>query len=169
MKKQRIKLIEIDEGYLITLTSKSQLSARVFRRATALLQWHQGANLTAVAQSVKVVPQTLARWRRLVKRHRSAAGQMAQAKHQRRSDESPDSSATARLLPRSAPTAPQSLFRHDAHDSEFAEKASGGGLVPPARIFANRSRHRIGTNDFEKDYEDEPPASSGAESRKADD
>lgn len=63
MKKQHIKLTEIDERYLITLTSKGQLSARVFRRAMALLQLHHGATLTVAAYSVKVVPQTLSRWR----------------------------------------------------------------------------------------------------------
>jgi len=63
MKKQHIKLTEIDERYLITLTSKGQLSARVFRRATALLQLHHGAALTSAAHSLKVVPQTLSRWR----------------------------------------------------------------------------------------------------------
>jgi len=63
MKKQHIKLTEIDERYLITLTSKGQLSARVFRRATALLQLHHGTTLSAAAQNVKVVSQTVSRWR----------------------------------------------------------------------------------------------------------
>jgi len=63
MKKQHLKLTEIDERYLTTLTSKGQLSARVFRRATALRQLHQGATLSAAAQNVKVVQQTIGRWR----------------------------------------------------------------------------------------------------------
>lgn len=63
MKKQHLKLTEIDERYLITLTSKGQLSARVFRRATALLQLHHGATLNCAARNAQVVPQTLARWR----------------------------------------------------------------------------------------------------------
>lgn len=63
MKKQHIKLTEIDERYLITLMSKGQLAARVFRRATALLQLHQGATLSAAARSIKVSQQTLSRWR----------------------------------------------------------------------------------------------------------
>jgi transposase len=63
MKKQHLKLTEIDERYLITLTSKGQLSARVARRAMALLQLHQGATLSAAAQNVLVVHQTVRRWR----------------------------------------------------------------------------------------------------------
>jgi len=63
MKKHHLKLTEIDERYLTTLTSKGQLSARVFRRTTALLQLHGGATFSAAAQQVRVVPQTIARWR----------------------------------------------------------------------------------------------------------
>lgn len=63
MKKQHIKLTETDERYLITLLSKGQLPARVFRRASALLQLHQGASFTIVAQTFQIVPQTVSRWR----------------------------------------------------------------------------------------------------------
>jgi hypothetical protein len=63
MKKQPIKLTETDERYLTTLLSKGQLPARVFRRASALLQLHQGASLTSVAQTFQIVPQTVSRWR----------------------------------------------------------------------------------------------------------
>ena len=63
MKKQHLKLTEIDESYLTTLLRKGQLSARVFRRATALLQLHQGASLSNGAKGVKVTLQTVLRWR----------------------------------------------------------------------------------------------------------
>lgn len=63
MKKQHIKLTETDEQYLTTLLSKGQLSARVVRRASALLQLHQGASLTRVAQTFQIVPQSVSRWR----------------------------------------------------------------------------------------------------------
>ena len=63
MKKQHLKLSEIDEGYLTTLLRRGQLSARVFRRATALLQLHQGTTLRTTAKSVGVVEQTVLRWR----------------------------------------------------------------------------------------------------------
>ncbi|MGI8640064.1 MAG: helix-turn-helix domain-containing protein [Pyrinomonadaceae bacterium] len=63
MKKQHIKLTETDERYLTTLLSKGQLPARVFRRASALLQLHQGASFQTVAQTFQIVPQTVSRWR----------------------------------------------------------------------------------------------------------
>ena len=63
MKKQHLKLTENDESYLTTLLRKGQLSARVFRRATALLQLNQGATLNAVATGVKVTLQSVSRWR----------------------------------------------------------------------------------------------------------
>jgi transposase len=63
MKKQHIKLTETDERYLTTLLSKGQLPARVFRRASALLQLHGGASLTSVAQTFQIFPQTVSRWR----------------------------------------------------------------------------------------------------------
>lgn len=63
MKKQHIKLTETDERYLTTLLSKGQLPARVFRRASALLQLHQGASLTKVAHTFHLGAQTVSRWR----------------------------------------------------------------------------------------------------------
>lgn len=63
MNKQHIKLTETDERYLTTLLSKGQLPARVVRRASALLQLHQGASFTLVAQTFQIVPQTVSRWR----------------------------------------------------------------------------------------------------------
>ena len=63
MKKQHIKLTETDERYLTTLLSKGQLPARVFRRASALLQLHQGASFQTVAQTFQIVRQTVSRWR----------------------------------------------------------------------------------------------------------
>ena len=63
MKKQHLKLTETDERYLTTLLSKGQLPARVFRRASALLQLHQGASFQSVAQTFQIVPQSVSRWR----------------------------------------------------------------------------------------------------------
>lgn len=63
MKKQHIKLTETDERYLTTLLSKGQLPARVFRRASALLQLHQGASFQSVAQTFQIGAQTVSRWR----------------------------------------------------------------------------------------------------------
>lgn len=63
MKKQHIKLTETDERYLTAILSKGELPARVFRRASALLQLHQGASFTMVARTFQIVPQTVSRWR----------------------------------------------------------------------------------------------------------
>jgi transposase len=63
MKKEHIKLSEIDESYLTTLISKGQQKARVFQRATALLQLHEGETIKAVAKSLKVTSKTVTAWR----------------------------------------------------------------------------------------------------------
>ena len=63
MKKQHIKLPETDERYLTTLLSKGQLPARVFRRASALLQLHGGASFTKVAQTFQIRAQSVSHWR----------------------------------------------------------------------------------------------------------
>jgi|SRR5215208_2706145 putative transposase len=63
MQKEHLKLTESDQRYLTTLLSKGQLSARSFRRATALLELHRGKTLTDVAQSLSVIARTVANWR----------------------------------------------------------------------------------------------------------
>jgi putative transposase len=63
MQKEHLKLTESDQRYLTTLRSKGQLSARLFRRATALLELHRGKTLTDVAQSLSVMARTVANWR----------------------------------------------------------------------------------------------------------
>jgi putative transposase len=63
MQKEHVKLSQSDHRYLITLLSKGQLSARCFRRATALLELHRGKTLGQVALSLSVHPVTVANWR----------------------------------------------------------------------------------------------------------
>jgi len=63
MKKEHLKLTEADERYLTEFLSKGQVSARVLRRAMALLQLHQGATLQAVAETLKVEHWTVSIWR----------------------------------------------------------------------------------------------------------
>lgn len=63
MQKQHVKLTVSDHRYLTTLLSKGQLSARCFRRATALLELHRGHTLDSVAKSLSVHPVTVANWR----------------------------------------------------------------------------------------------------------
>ena len=63
MQKEHVKLTESDHRYLTTLLSKGQLSARCFRRATALVQLHRGKTLRHVATTLSVHPITVANWR----------------------------------------------------------------------------------------------------------
>lgn len=63
MKKQHLTLTEADERYLREFISKGQARARVVRRATALLQLHQGATLQAAAETLKVRHWTVSIWR----------------------------------------------------------------------------------------------------------
>ena len=63
MQKAHVKLTESDYSYLTTLLSKGHLSARCFRRATALLQLHRGKTLNHVANSLSVNRVTVANWR----------------------------------------------------------------------------------------------------------
>src|SRR5215210_6098052 len=63
MHKEHLKLSHADHHFLMTTVSYGQLAARVFKRATALLQLHQGQTLVAVAASLQVTHQSVARWR----------------------------------------------------------------------------------------------------------
>lgn len=63
MKKEHLKLSDADQRYLAELLNKGQVKARILRRATALLQLHQGATLQAVADTLKVKHWTVSTWR----------------------------------------------------------------------------------------------------------
>ena len=63
MHKEHIKLSQADHDFLMTVTAKGQLPARVFKRATALLQLDQGQTLRAVADSLHVSHKAVAQWR----------------------------------------------------------------------------------------------------------
>jgi putative transposase len=63
MHKEHIKLSHADHDFLMTITAKGQLAARVFKRASALLQLHQGQTLRAVANSLQVSYKAVAQWR----------------------------------------------------------------------------------------------------------
>jgi putative transposase len=63
MNKQHIQLSQNDYDFLTNLLAKGQLPARVFKRATALLELHQGKTLTAVACTLHVPYLTVSRWR----------------------------------------------------------------------------------------------------------
>jgi len=63
MIKEHIKLSQNDQDFLVTLLANGQSSARVFKRATALLELHRGKTLTAVAQTLQVTSYTVSLWR----------------------------------------------------------------------------------------------------------
>ena len=63
MQKEHLKLSQNDYNFLMTLLAKGQSSARVFKRATALLELHRGKTLTAVAQTLQVTSYTVSNWR----------------------------------------------------------------------------------------------------------
>jgi transposase len=63
MHKEHIKLSPADQDFLMTIISKGQLPARMFRRATALLELNRGQTLCAVSKTLQVSYQTVAQWR----------------------------------------------------------------------------------------------------------
>lgn len=63
MNKQHIQLNPNDQDFLLSVLAKGLLPARVFKRATALLQLHQGKTLSAVARTLHVTNFTVSRWR----------------------------------------------------------------------------------------------------------
>ena len=63
MHKEHIKLSQADQDFLMTIISKGQLPARVFRRATALLELHRGQTLCSVSRTLQISYQTVAQWR----------------------------------------------------------------------------------------------------------
>ena len=65
MHKEHIKLSQADQDFLMSIVSKGQTSARVFKRATALLQLHRGQTLCAVAATLQVTYVSVAKWRDL--------------------------------------------------------------------------------------------------------
>ena len=63
MKKQHVKLSKADRNYLESLLAKGKLRARMFKRATALLELDRGKTLQAVAATLGVDYNTVASWR----------------------------------------------------------------------------------------------------------
>ncbi len=63
MHKQHLKLNQADHSFLMTIVTKGHTSARVFKRATALLELHRGQTLGAVATTLSVSYKTVAQWR----------------------------------------------------------------------------------------------------------
>lgn len=58
-----MKLSQTDQDFLAALLAKGQAPARVFKRATALLELHRGKTLSAVAKTLHVTSFTVSHWR----------------------------------------------------------------------------------------------------------
>jgi len=62
MKKQHVQLSDIDRDYLEALISQGELTAKIYRRALALLELDRGQTYTAVSRTLKVTIPTLSKW-----------------------------------------------------------------------------------------------------------
>jgi putative transposase len=63
MIKEHIKLTDLDRDALTVLLAKGSLKAKVFKRATALLELDRGKSLQDVAATLGVNYNTVAEWR----------------------------------------------------------------------------------------------------------
>lgn len=63
MRKHHLTLKKADREYLESLIAKGKLPAKVFRRATGLLELDRGKTLATVAETLSVDYNTVARWR----------------------------------------------------------------------------------------------------------
>jgi transposase len=61
--KQHLQLTDAEVNALTALVSGGHLSAKVFRRATALLELARGKSLVDVARTLNTTNQTVAAWR----------------------------------------------------------------------------------------------------------
>jgi Homeodomain-like domain len=63
MKKHHVKLTTKDREYLESLISKGKLPAKMFKRATGLLELDRGKTMVAIAETLGVTNVTVAAWR----------------------------------------------------------------------------------------------------------
>ncbi|MBC7998906.1 MAG: helix-turn-helix domain-containing protein [Leptolyngbya sp.] len=69
MKKEHVKLTQADQDFLESIISKGTATAKVFKRATGLLELNRGMTLQAVAQTLGVDYNTVAAWRDCYRRN----------------------------------------------------------------------------------------------------
>ncbi len=63
MKKEHVKLTGADRHHLESIISKGKVAAKVFKRATGLLELNRGKTLQTVAETLGVDYNTVAAWR----------------------------------------------------------------------------------------------------------
>ena len=62
MKKQHVKLSDVDREYLENLIKQGELTAKAYRRALALLELNRGQTYTTVSKTLQVTQTTLSTW-----------------------------------------------------------------------------------------------------------
>jgi len=62
MKKQHVKLSDVDREYLEDLISRGEATAIAYHRALALLELDRGQIYTTVSKTLKVTQTTLSSW-----------------------------------------------------------------------------------------------------------
>ena len=62
MKKQHVKLSDADREFLEDLINQGKTTAKIYRRALALLALNRGETYTAVSKTLRVTPTTLSSW-----------------------------------------------------------------------------------------------------------
>jgi len=62
MKKQHVQLSDVDREYLENLMSQGEATAKVYRRALALLELDRGQTYTTVSKTLQVTQTTLSTW-----------------------------------------------------------------------------------------------------------
>jgi len=62
MKKQHVQLSPVDREYLESLTSQGEQTAKIYRRALALLELDRGKTYTEVSKTLQVTIPTLSGW-----------------------------------------------------------------------------------------------------------
>jgi transposase len=62
MKKHHVKLSDVDREFLENLISQGEATAKVYRRALALLELDRGQTYTAVSKTLQVTQITLSTW-----------------------------------------------------------------------------------------------------------
>ena len=62
MKKQHVKLSDVDREFLKNLINQGEATAKIYRRALALLELNRGHTYTAVSKTLQVTQITLSSW-----------------------------------------------------------------------------------------------------------
>ena len=62
MKKQHVKLSDVDREFLENLINQGEATAKIYRRALALLELNRGQTYTAVSKTLQVTQITLSSW-----------------------------------------------------------------------------------------------------------